>query len=250
VKYGSSIKILLIWNSNPAIYVFDCNAAGNLVRWFNEIIAQQQIQVQKSPLGTVQEPDCIVLAGCGENEPLPLTLDLPADIFTACLTTPIRMSLHWNCVRSPLFHMDPAYIEDIPGQFNDRRSPLGELNWIFTAITDTIAWVTLPTPLFHRLYRQDALLASMMRNYLLAERILKVCGCTPSSIPSLPPMNQHPLWSAWDVTVDFYLAQLPNFIRTGEPFQSNPFFPDQLTAFEIWLEFAHKGKLPEQLPAA
>lgn len=32
----------------------------------------------------------------------------------------------------------------VPGQLNDRRTMLGELNWIFTAITDTIAWNTLP----------------------------------------------------------------------------------------------------------
>lgn len=35
-------------------------------------------------------------------------------------------------------------IDKIPGQLNDRRTMLGELNWIFTAITDTIAWNTLP----------------------------------------------------------------------------------------------------------
>ena len=35
-------------------------------------------------------------------------------------------------------------ISRIPGQLNDRRTMLGELNWIFTAITDTIAWNTLP----------------------------------------------------------------------------------------------------------
>jgi hypothetical protein len=32
----------------------------------------------------------------------------------------------------------------IPGRLNDRRTPLGELNWIFTAVTDTIAWNVLP----------------------------------------------------------------------------------------------------------
>ena len=32
----------------------------------------------------------------------------------------------------------------IPGNLTDRRTMLGELNWIFTAITDTIAWNTLP----------------------------------------------------------------------------------------------------------
>jgi hypothetical protein len=34
---------------------------------------------------------------------------------------------------------------------------LGELNWIFTAITDTIAWNTLNRPLFQKLFRQDLL---------------------------------------------------------------------------------------------
>ena len=36
----------------------------------------------------------------------------------------------------------------------DRKTPLGELNWIFTAITDTIAWNVLPRALFQKLFRQ------------------------------------------------------------------------------------------------
>jgi hypothetical protein len=35
-----------------------------------------------------------------------------------------------------------------------RKTPLGELNWIFTAITDTIAWNVLPRALFQKLFRQ------------------------------------------------------------------------------------------------
>ena len=46
---------------------------------------------------------------------------------------------------------------NVSGQFGDRRTMLGELNWIFTAITDTIAWNTLPRPLFQKLFRQDLL---------------------------------------------------------------------------------------------
>lgn len=30
---------------------------------------------------------------------------------------------------------------------------LGELNWIFTAITDTIAWSALPKEVFQKLFR-------------------------------------------------------------------------------------------------
>jgi len=105
----------------------------------------------------------------------------------------------------------------IPGQLTDRRTMLGELNWIFTAITDTIAWNTLPRgnrfelykftdakksmiilimkikcsiDLFQRLFRQDLLVASLFRNFLLAERILRSYDCTPVSSPKLPPTYQ------------------------------------------------------------
>jgi regulator-associated protein of mTOR len=40
--------------------------------------------------------------------------------------------------------MDHSLIDQIPGRQNDRKTLLGELNWIFTAITDTIAWNVLP----------------------------------------------------------------------------------------------------------
>lgn len=39
--------------------------------------------------------DRIVLAACGAEEALPQSPELPADCFTACLTTPIKMALTW-----------------------------------------------------------------------------------------------------------------------------------------------------------
>ena len=38
---------------------------------------------------------CIQLGACGESQILPMNPDLPADLFTACLTTPIRIALKW-----------------------------------------------------------------------------------------------------------------------------------------------------------
>lgn len=35
--------------------------------------------------------DCILLAACGPNELLPQSPHVPADVFTACLTTPIKV---------------------------------------------------------------------------------------------------------------------------------------------------------------
>ncbi|ETE74003.1 Regulatory-associated protein of mTOR, partial [Ophiophagus hannah] len=108
----------------------------------------------------------------------------------------------------------------IPGRLNDRRTPLGELNWIFTAITDTIAWNVLPRDLFQKLFRQDLLVASLFRNFLLAERIMR---------------------QAWDLAVDICLSQLPTIIEEGTAFR--------LTAFQVWLTMGVENRNPpEQLP--
>ena len=52
---------------------------------------------------------------------------------------------HRFCTRSLLREsLDYSLIDRIPGRQNDRKTLLGELNWIFTAVTDTIAWNVLP----------------------------------------------------------------------------------------------------------
>lgn len=177
---------------------------------------------------------------------------LPADLFTSCLTTPIKMSLKWFTLQQPSAltpQISNNLIEKIPGLLNDRRTMLGELNWIFTAITDTIAWNVVPRDLFQKLFRQDLLLASLFRNFLLAERIMRSYDCTPISSPALPPGHRHPMWAAWDLTVDLAIKQLPNIVEHGAPYISSPFFEDQLTAFHVWLERGSAERNPpEQLP--
>ncbi|CAG2120590.1 unnamed protein product, partial [Medioppia subpectinata] len=126
---------------------------------------------------------------------------------------------------------------------------LGELNWIFTAITDTIAWNTLPRDLFQRLFRQDLLVASLFRNFLLAERIMRTYDCTPVSYPALPPAYHHPMWNAWDLAVDLCLAQLDPIVNENAQYKHSQFFSEQLTAFEVWLKLgARPDRHPEQLP--
>lgn len=141
-------------------------------------------------------------------------------------------------------------VDRIPGKHTDRKTLLGELNWIFTSITDTIAWNMLPRSVFQKLFRQDLLLASLFRNFMLAERILKACGCQPVSSPRLPPMHQHPLWDAWDVTAEQALLQLPTVINDDARFVQSSFFKEQLTAFEFWLNHsgASPASPPQQLP--
>ncbi|KAK1396319.1 hypothetical protein POM88_006182 [Heracleum sosnowskyi] len=108
-------------------------------------------------------------------------------------------------------------------------------------LTDTIAWNVLPHDLFQRLFRQDLLVASLFRNFLLAERIMRSANCSPISHPVLPATHQHHMWDAWDMAAEMCLVQLPAL--------PSPFFTEQLTAFELWLEHGSEHKKPpEQLP--
>lgn len=259
-----SIYDLQSWMGSPSIYVYDCSNAGIIVKWFIQFAEQHEREVEQisSSSGNVNattnpQPcnsfrNCIQLAACGEDQILPMNPQLPADLFTACLTTPIKIALKWFMLQKTSLlvpHLTHDLIDRIPGQLNDRRTMLGELNWIFTAITDTIAWNTLPRDLFQRLFRQDLLVASLFRNFLLAERIMRSYDCTPVSSPQIPNVYRHHMWQAWDLAIDLALQQLPDIVERNIPYQNSPFFEDQLTAFHVWLERGNEEREPpEQLP--
>ncbi|CAF1277418.1 unnamed protein product, partial [Didymodactylos carnosus] len=265
-----SLYDLQKWMGSPSIYVFDCSNAAIIVNLFVKFAEQIGKEFEEARRTTPNAPcpplatNDILLAACSEQELLPMNAELPADLFTSCLTTPIKIALRWYVLQKNISRLNPTItlemIDKIPGTVTDRKSMLGELNWIFTAVTDTIAWNSLPKELFQRLFRQDLLVASLFRNFLLAERIMRSYGCHVVSRPELPPMFEHTLWNAWDMALDLCLKQLPSVLKqleagVREPqYEPNSFFADQLTAFQVWLGentlLYQNDKMinPEQLP--
>lgn len=266
------------WLGKPNIVILDCSSAGVLMPFLTAPLESIQ---STPPAGDMEAAashwvsDTIVLCPTSENEWLPMAPEYPADIFTSCLTTPIQMALRWfvRCNPQSMGGLSPEAVDSIPGKAGDRKTPLGELTWIFAAVTDSIAWNVLPRPLFQRLFRQDLLVAGMFRNFLLADRILRSLNCSPQSYPPLPPgVCDHPLWEAWDLACETCLYGLMNngiltnqipvspktddeetaeankpvtvalpakATNTGSASTvSSPFFSEQLDAFEIWLDFA------------
>lgn len=76
-----------------------------------------------------------------------------------------------------------------------------------------VLWHEIFLGLFQKLFRQDLLVASLFRNFLLAERIMRSYNCTPVSYPSLPTCYHHPMWQAWDLALDHIVGQLPALLE-------------------------------------
>mmetsp|Transcript_13889 Transcript_13889/g.20979 ORF Transcript_13889/g.20979 Transcript_13889/m.20979 type:complete len:1711 (+) Transcript_13889:99-5231(+) len=281
-----SVFDLFMWASAPTIYVLDCPSAGLIIDSYHRFPKTERKSSSYRPRRSVAQngkpdedemespPEVIILAACGAQETLPSDPGLPADIFTSCLTTPLKVALRWAIKHQRLTSVTEDMLQHLPGKLSDRRTPLGELNWIFTAVTDAIAWTTLPPTLFHHLFRQDVLVSSLFRNFLLASRIFATYGCTPMSLPALPSLstlgdekaekkasksgsstthrNEHQMWEFWDVAVEFCLAQLERYVHDKKEiknFEANPFFTQQLEAFRVWLRFGSvENAPPPQLP--
>ena len=256
-----SLYDLQHWLQAPTIFVWDCSEARNILNNYHRFVEKHEEEEEEAAArdhtyDRTNFRPYIHLAACDVRENLPTNPLLPADLFTACLTTPIEMALWFFVLQNPLkTDLTPERAKKLPGRLQERRTPLGELNWIYTAVTDSIAWTTLPRDLFRKFFRQDLMVAALFRNFLLAQRIMTVYGCHPQSYPVLPDTHQHPLWETWDLAVDMALAQLPLLEKKENEnleyeYQNSTFFTEQLTAFEVYLTRgdAIAQKPPDQLP--
>ncbi|KAF4724186.1 hypothetical protein FOZ62_009771 [Perkinsus olseni] len=269
------IHKLIGWLAKPTIYIFDCDFAGgplgSYVDAFHEAGVFFLDDGRPSHHPSSSSNSTYILASCGRHEHNPhLGPTLPSQLLTACLTAPLKTSLQFLCSgfygpsSTCLLGLDS---EDIQAKLELLLSRLGEttvsedgpnetrssavfrqLNSVFTSIMNSIAWSTLSAESYETLFRKDVVLASLFRNYLLAQRLLSLVGITSVSTPKLPDCSQHPLWETWELVLESSILHviqgeprhnslLPSVTRV--PGSRSPpvrdFFKDQLRAFSIWL---------------
>ncbi|KAH8612490.1 Raptor N terminal CASPase like domain [Trypanosoma vivax] len=176
--------------------------------------------------------DDFFFLGATTHEALTLHPQLPSDIFTSCLVTPVRMAVLWFLVEnSQMIDVHPLLLSLIPGALEDKKTPLGQLQWAFMSITECIAWSTLPHSLFAHIFREDVVVAPLFRGFLLAERIISALGGQVSVYPSLPRTSDHIMWDTLDNIIDRTLVSVKRaFLPTPRPALSR-------LGFREWLDW-------------
>ncbi|CAH1433485.1 unnamed protein product [Lactuca virosa] len=108
-KYAKSERVLFHYNghgvpkptANGEIWFFN----SGLDSWLKtpSIFANAFIELldwtRSSSSSGTSPRECILLAACEAHETLPQSHEFPADVFTSCLTTPIKIALRWFCTR-------------------------------------------------------------------------------------------------------------------------------------------------------
>lgn len=117
-----SIYELRNWFGDPAIYVFDCSGAaallphftdthpslsakddGNIYAMFDRTMAGRSPGMEEAgetpptrrTSSSISDTNSLVLCACKAEEILPMNPLFPADVFTSCLTTPLRIAVRW-----------------------------------------------------------------------------------------------------------------------------------------------------------
>ncbi|EIW67838.1 hypothetical protein TREMEDRAFT_32602 [Tremella mesenterica DSM 1558] len=224
---------LLTWAGAASCYVWDCAHAGRFVRAAlveaEEIDSQLRAAALQNPTVAELHPAVyskrqIHFAACGADQVIPRIPGLPDDLFTSCLTSPLRVAILYHNLRTfPLTttrtqedkkrvekysSKSPAYMavlwENLTQEIKDRL--WSELS----AILHTIAWQALEGKEYQKLFALSGdIISNLACGFLVAQKVLGSYHVNPESIPSIPSTTSHALWTTWELIMDNLFEQLP-----------------------------------------
>ena len=219
---------LLTWAGSSTCYVWDCQHAGRFIRAAiteaEEIDSQLRAAAAQNPSVASLHPAVyakrqIHFAACGAHQLLPRVPGMPDDLFTACLTTPLRIALLYHNLQTfPLTKSDSGkYIQRSAGYMaaliESMSQDLKDRLWSeLQAILHTIAWQSLSGADYQMLFGQSGdVISNIAGGFLLSQRVMGTYRANPESIPAISTSNAHPLWTHWDLILDNLFEQLPPY---------------------------------------
>ena len=95
------------------------NKNNNNNNYNNSNNPNNNVPLKKSPINHVGR-DIIIFASTNSTQRVPHNPLYPADVLTACLTTPLRVALRHCVARSKVLDLTAAEVDALPGQSGDR----------------------------------------------------------------------------------------------------------------------------------
>ena len=208
------IKIINLLNSCPCplCVIIDAPNAGCLPRFFSS------------------KSDAFAFFACGASETLPLSIDAPLDLFSACLLTPFETAI-WFHRRH---HSNVLEFEN--SAVNNNKDVIKKF---LDAFLDAILFDSQISAIYEK-FAFDTSVFALARGFVLAQRILNSFNIHPSTYPELKNMSSHPLWGMWDTAIDCFLtmpldrSMITVFKIFSKSFSSFP-STDSLPIFSFYL---------------
>ncbi|WVQ99448.1 hypothetical protein IAU59_006583 [Kwoniella sp. CBS 9459] len=260
---------VLAWAGASTCYVWDCSHAGRIIRAAhseaNEIDNQYRAAAAQNPNIAQLHPPVfsrrqIHFAACAAGQTIPRVHGMPDDLFTACLTTPLRIALLFHNLQTfPLTKGDGASFVQrnnayMAALWENMSQNLKDRLWYeLTAITHTIAWQTIEGWEYQKLFGKSGdVVNNFASGFLLAQRVLGAYRTTPESIPTIPSSTGHALWTTWDLILDNLFEQLPGYFDEGavdttweKDLKLVSFMADQLESITTAGQLLHVTEAPK-----
>ena len=193
----------------PTAFVFDCDNAGAIVKELHaceqEMKEREHARANRSHgfYKKADVEDWIALGLCSEGEVLPGVSYLPRDLLTACLLSPLRVSV--------LCHILQYYRDAFPEQEYLKISEVEEkdqhiMSTVLDMIVEAVVCECMSTEDLERVFHRDEVTSALFRRFVLAQYLLKPYNLHPVSKPKLPDMSGHSMWCSWKAIIDQWLS--------------------------------------------
>ncbi|WVW83973.1 hypothetical protein I302_105996 [Kwoniella bestiolae CBS 10118] len=223
---------VLAWAGSSTCYVWDVSFSGRFIKAAQieaeEIDNQYKSAAAQNPQIAEIHPAVyarrqIHFASCGPNQTIPRINGMPDDLFTACLTNPLRIALLYHNLQTfPLTKGDgssyiPKHSEYMVLLWENMSITLKDrLSYELLSIIHTIAWQTLNGMEYQKLFGKSGdLVNNLSSGFILSQRVLSSYRVNPESIPTIPSSTGHTLWTTWDLILDNLFEQLPKYFDEG-----------------------------------
>ena len=215
----------------PSAFIFDCNNSEAVISTFHKT-------AEKNALSRSSEADWndwFCFCSTSKGEKMPADQILPKDIFTNFLLNPLRSLTMFIILK---YFRKNFCIENFPAEmpfsnlWDETNQDAKNLKEFLIAIVDALACDGIESSLYTKLFRTDNTVATLYRNFLVAQHYLAIERIHPRCYPDLPDLSLHPLWEQFDHVVISAIARgdVPVKILVNE------FYSRLTNSFSVYLK--------------